>query len=44
MYISTLLCPSVVTEDHAEEEQEHFDHLEWGSDGPLASGDYLEFI
>lgn len=30
---------------HAEDEQEHFDHLEEGSgDGQLASGDYLGFI
>lgn len=28
----------------AEEEQKHFDLLEEGTDGLLASGDYLEFI
>ncbi|TKS86390.1 Kazal-type serine protease inhibitor domain-containing protein 1 [Collichthys lucidus] len=34
----------VVLEDRVEEKQEHFDHLEEGSDEQLASGDYLGFV
>lgn len=31
-------------EGHSEEEEEHFDHLDKGGDGHVASGDYLGFI
>ncbi|KAM9341255.1 kazal-type serine protease inhibitor domain-containing protein 1-like [Symphorus nematophorus] len=40
----TVLGRGVVMEGHAEEELEHFEHLEEGSDEQLASGDYLGFI
>lgn len=39
-----LICSSVVIGGHAEKQQEHFDHLEEGSDEQLASGDYLGLI